>query len=132
MLDSLHIENTGVPIYVQVRDQILAAIGAGTIRPGERMPTMREVAVALKIDLNTVRHAYDSAQETGAIILVRGRGTYVAAHPPELDGESLERKIDRLAHRVIATANAAGINLALLTDRINAIANGQRPKGQSK
>jgi len=66
MLDTLHIEASGVPIYVQIRDQILAAIASGALKPGERMPTMREVAVALKVDLNTVRHAYESAQETGA------------------------------------------------------------------
>ena len=73
MLDSLHIERSGVPIYVQIRDQLLRAIGAGVLKPGERMPTMRQVAVALKIDLNTVRHAYDAlarrpaAQERRAV-----------------------------------------------------------------
>jgi GntR family transcriptional regulator len=131
MLDTLHIENNGVPIYVQIRDQILAAIGAGLLKPGERMPTMREVAVALKVDLNTVRHAYDSAQETGAIVLVKARGTYVADHPPQPDAEKLERRLDRLAHRVIAAAASAGIDPLQLTERINAIANGQRPKGES-
>ena len=131
MLDTLHIENSGVPIYVQIRDQILAAIGAGILKPGERMPTMREVAVALKVDLNTVRHAYDSTQETGAIVLVKSRGTFVADHPPKPDPEKLERRIDRLAHRVIAAAKSAGIDPFLLTDRINVIANGQRPKGES-
>src|SRR5471032_455762 len=102
MLDTLHIETNGAPIYVQIRDQILAAIGSGVLKPGERMPTMREVAVALKIDLNTVKHAYDSAQETGAIILVKAQGTYVAENPPTPDPEKLERRVDRLAHRVIA------------------------------
>ena len=57
-LDRLTLEASGVPIYVQIRDQMLRAIGEGTLRPGEQMPTMRQVAVALKVDLNTVRHAY--------------------------------------------------------------------------
>ena len=131
MLDTLHIENSGVPIYVQIRDQILAAIGAGILKPGERMPTMREVAVALKIDLNTVRHAYEAAQETGAIVLVRSRGTYVADNPPRPDPEKLERRLDRLAHRVIAAAASAGLDPFQLTGRINAIASGQGPKGES-
>jgi GntR family transcriptional regulator len=78
MLDTLHIEDNGVPIYVQIRDQILAAIGAGRLKPGERLPTMREVAVTLKIDLNTVRHAYEIAQESGFITLMPARGSYVA------------------------------------------------------
>jgi GntR family transcriptional regulator len=129
--DIFHIDNNGVPIYVQIRDQILAAVGAGILRPGERMPTMREVAVALKVDLNTVRHAYDSAQDTGAIILVKARGTYVADHPPAIKPEELRQKIDRLAQQTIATAFAAGINPFELTVRINEIANGQEPKGTS-
>src|SRR5580698_4714831 len=90
MLDTLQIEASGVPIYVQIRDQILAAIASGALKPGERMPTMREVAVALKIDLNTVRHAYESAQENGSIVLVRARGTFVAEQPPKIARDRLE------------------------------------------
>jgi hypothetical protein len=62
---------------------------------------------------------------------VKARGTYVADHPPKPDAEKLERRLDRLAHRVIAAAASAGIDPFLLTGRINAIANGQRPKGES-
>ena len=57
MLDSLTVQNNGVPIYVQLRDQILGLIGRGALRPGSQLPTMRQVAVALKIDLNTVQRA---------------------------------------------------------------------------
>ena len=56
-LDRLTLETNGVPIYVQIRDQMLRAIGEGALKPGEQMPTMRQVAVALKVDLNTVRRA---------------------------------------------------------------------------
>src|ERR1700761_7585638 len=100
MLDTLHIEANGIPIYTQIRDQILAAIASGLLTPGERLPTMREVAVALKVDLNTVRHAYDSTQETGAIVLVRARGTYVAEHPPEIADD----RIEKLAQGTAVTA----------------------------
>ncbi len=48
MLDTLHIEANGVPIYVQIRDQILAAIGAGALRPGDRMPTMRQSGTPMR------------------------------------------------------------------------------------
>lgn len=48
------LQDNGIPIYVQVRDQLAAAIGRGQLRPGARLPTMREVSVALAIDLNTV------------------------------------------------------------------------------
>jgi GntR family transcriptional regulator len=127
MLQTLHIEASGVPIYVQIRDQILAAIASGALKPGERMPTMREVAVALKVDLNTVRHAYEAAQETGAVELVRARGTYVAEHPPKID----ENRLEKLAQTTAVTAYNQGINLRDLINRLNEIANGQKATGES-
>ncbi|MGB8608589.1 GntR family transcriptional regulator, partial [Bradyrhizobium sp.] len=84
MLKSLRLDNSGVPIYVQLREQILRNLGAGVLDRGDQMPTMREVAVALKIDLNTVRHAYDELERMGAITLVRGRGSFVAQPPPAM------------------------------------------------
>jgi GntR family transcriptional regulator len=57
LLSTLRLDSSGVPIYVQLREQILRSLGAGVLAGGEQMPTMREVSVALKIDLNTVRHA---------------------------------------------------------------------------
>ena len=125
MLDTLHIEANGIPIYIQIRDQILAAIASGVLKPGDRLPTMREVAVTLKIDLNTVRHAYDSTQESGAIVLVRAQGTYVAERPPEVNDDRLEK----LAQNTAVNAHNQGINLRDLIQRLNAIADGQRAKG---
>ena len=69
VLDGLTLGSAGVPIYVQLRDQLLHAIGDGVLAPGDQMPTMRQVAVALKVDLNTVRHAYDELERAGAIKL---------------------------------------------------------------
>jgi GntR family transcriptional regulator len=125
MLDTLRLEANGVPIYLQIRDQILAAIGAGTLRPGDRLPTMREVAVALKIDLNTVRHAYEAAQESGAITMVRAQGTYVAEQPPSVPSDEQAEKLDRFAHQTIAAAGAAGLDPAALGRRITEIAQGR-------
>src|SRR5579863_2990134 len=88
---------TGVPIYVQLREQFLRAIGAGLLKPGDQMPTMRQVAVALKIDLNTVRHAYDDLERRGALTLVRGRGSFVAEPPPVMGGAAHAIETDNLA-----------------------------------
>lgn len=110
MLPSLHIEDHGVPIYVQIRDQFLHAIGSGLLRPGEQLPTMRQVAVALKVDLNTVRHAYDELVDSGAVVVIRARGTYVAEKPPPVDAARRNRKIQGLAQQVVALATAAGLD----------------------
>src|SRR4051794_14675091 len=96
MLAAIRIEDTGVPIYVQLREQFLRVMGAGVLNPGDQMPTMRQVAVAFRIDLNTVRHAYDELEQMGAVTLVRGRGSFVAQPPPAMDGAAHEQEADRL------------------------------------
>jgi GntR family transcriptional regulator len=121
VLDTLQIEQSGVPIYVQIRDQFMRAIGAGLLKPGERMPTMRQVAVTLKVDLNTVRHAYDALARTGAIDVQPARGTFVAEPPPPSSVATSTRRLDDLAHRTIASARAGGLDPIELARRIIAI-----------
>ncbi len=122
LLKSLRLDNSGVPIYVQLREQILRNLGAGVLTRGDQMPTMREVAVALKIDLNTVRHAYDELERMGAITLVRGRGSFVAQPPPAMGVRAQAVQIDSLAKQALATAATMGIDPVALADRIKALA----------
>ncbi|WP_168212897.1 MULTISPECIES: GntR family transcriptional regulator [unclassified Bradyrhizobium] len=122
MLNTLRLESSGVPIYVQLREQILRQLGAGVLAAGDQMPTMREVAVALKIDLNTVRHTYDELERIGAITLVRGRGSFVAKPPPALGARAQQAQTDGLAKQVLATAATMGIDPVALADRIKALA----------
>jgi GntR family transcriptional regulator len=121
LINSLRLDSSGIPIYVQLRDQMLRGLGAGVLRPGERMPTMREVAVALRIDLNTVRHAYDELERIGAITLVRGRGSFVAEPPRPLNARAQAQQVDGLAKQTIATAAAAGVDPVALAERMIAL-----------
>jgi GntR family transcriptional regulator len=97
-------------------------MGAGLLTPGDQMPTMRQVAVALKVDLNTVRHAYDELERLGAVTLVRGRGSFVAEPPPARGGQAQATETDNLARRTLAAAAALGVDLRALTQRIAALA----------
>ena len=106
MLEQLVLHNNGIPIYVQLRDQLAVLIGRGFLKPGERLPTMREVAVALRIDLNTVQRAYAELERDGLLTLVRGRGTFVAETPPARDHKP---SVDALAAKVVAQTMALGI-----------------------
>ena len=108
MLAGLTLQNNGVPIYVQLRDQIAASVGRGMLKPGERLPTMRQVAVALSIDLNTVQRAYAELEREGIIGMVRGRGSFVAEPPPARPARAVA---DGFAAQVAAQAQAAGIAL---------------------
>ena len=119
MLSALRLEETGVPIYVQLREQLLRAIGAGLLQPGQQMPTMRQVAVALKIDLNTVRRAYDELERLGVVSLARGRGSFVAETPPPAQAQE-DRTLD-LARQTLAAAAAARVDPAALAHRILAL-----------
>ena len=109
MIPPLQLEDNGVPVYVQIRDQMLGAIGKGMLRPGEQMPTMRQIAVLLKVDLNTVRHAYADLERTGAIVIVRAKGTYVAERPPPVDEDRYSKRVEEVAQQAIAMANVAGV-----------------------
>jgi GntR family transcriptional regulator len=117
LIKTLSLNQNGVPIYVQLRDQIMRALGARLLGPGDQMPTMREVASAMKIDLNTVRHAYDELERIGAITLVRGRGSFVAERPIDASADHT----DDLARQAIAMAAAVGVDPLALADRITVL-----------
>jgi GntR family transcriptional regulator len=85
------------------------------------MPTMRQVAVALRIDLNTVRHAYDALARTGALTIQPARGTFIAERPPLNDLSAQTALLDDLAQRTIASARANGIDPIEVAQRIRDI-----------
>ena len=72
MLERLVLHDNGIPIYVQLREQLAALIGRGLLKPGGRLPTMREMAVALRIDLNTVQRAYAELERDGFLLWCAG------------------------------------------------------------
>jgi len=110
MLDGLTVQDNGVPIYVQLREQILAMVGRGLLKPGQQVPTMRQVAVALKIDLNTVQRAYAELERDGVLAKQQGVGTFVtAAAPPP---RNTRRAAQYFAHKVAAQAKGQGLALA--------------------
>jgi GntR family transcriptional regulator len=109
MLDHLTVQNKGVPIYVQLREQILALIGRGVLKPGSQLPTMRQVAVHLKIDLNTVQRAYAELERDGVLTKSRGVGTFVTEAPPP--PRNSRKQVQDFAFRVAGEARGAGIAL---------------------
>jgi len=116
MLQGLAIQNNGVPIYVQLREQILAMIGRKVLRPGEQVPTMRQVAVALKIDLNTVQRAYAELERDGVLAKQRGVGTFVTDTAPP--ARNTRKLVQEFASRVAGEAKGAGIPLSDLADAL--------------
>jgi len=82
---------------------------------------MRQVAVELRVDLNTVRHAYSDLEQTGAIVILRARGTYVAERPPVMDVAKQSKRVESLAQQAIAVANAAGVDPVDVAEKMTQI-----------
>ncbi|HSS15259.1 MAG TPA: GntR family transcriptional regulator [Rhizomicrobium sp.] len=119
MLDQLALQDNGIPIYIQLRQQILALIGRGLLKPGMQVPTMRQVAVALKIDLNTVQRAYAELERDGVLAKQRGVGTFVTETPAP---RNTRKQAQDLAFRVAAQAKGQGIALDELVDALARLA----------
>lgn len=75
---------SGVPTYLQIMDQIKNLIAVGRLRPGERLLPIRQLAVGLGINFNTVAHAYKELNREGVISTRRGQGSFVSEQPDQL------------------------------------------------
>jgi GntR family transcriptional regulator len=90
---------SGEPIYTQIVDQLHRRIAANELKPGDQLPTVRELADELDVNFNTVARAYRILDEMGAISTQQGRGTYVI-EPGEADQMTLEAITRRFAAEV--------------------------------
>jgi GntR family transcriptional regulator len=68
---------TGIPIYAQIMEQVKHQVEAGVLRPGNQLPTVRQLAADLRVNFNTVARAYRLLDEAGIISTQHGRGTYI-------------------------------------------------------
>jgi len=83
------------PVYQQIVDGIKAAVAAGWLKPGDRLPSVRDLAVSLAINHNTVAKAYQELERSRVIEVVRGRGTFVA-NPGQKPPPDVEERIEKL------------------------------------
>lgn len=110
--------STGIPVYRQLIDQVHAALSAGALAPGDRLPTMRQVAVDLAINPNTVVRAYKELEIRGILTTQQGTGTFIAERPTQADDGERVRKLYALAAEVAARTGAAGYTLQELIERL--------------
>jgi GntR family transcriptional regulator len=92
---------SSVPIYIQIEDNIHSLIAAGQLQPGEQLPTIRELAADIRVNLNTVARAYFELDKEGVITTQRGKGTFVSGVP---DQKQIEKKRQKLLQSIIQSS----------------------------
>jgi GntR family transcriptional regulator len=113
---------SGLPIYIQVVECIKERIAGGWITPGEQLPTVRSLAMELRVNFNTIARAYRILDEVGIISTQQGRGTYVMNIPPPEVSEKIRQKaLKALTQRFLADAERLGAS----PDELNQILKGQ-------
>jgi len=100
------------PIYAQLDRGLRAAIATGRLQPGEQLPTVRELAVDLRVNANTVARVYAELERAGVLETRRGVGSFVSATPVQArPPREHERRRRAFVTRLLADAAAAGFTL---------------------
>ena len=116
------------PIYAQLERGLRAAVATGRLRPGDQLPTVRQLAVDLSVNANTVARVYAELERAGAIETRRGVGSFIRATPAEAHPpREHERRLRAFITRMLADADRAGFTVddviaALSADRLSQVA----------
>ena len=111
--------SNAVPIYRQIIQQIEYAILSGRMKPGDRLPTIRSLAVDLKTNPNTIAKAYGELEIRGILATQVGSGTYISDKKPVIEDDSLNRKIREVLGRFMQDMRDLGVEKRELTALIN-------------
>ena len=102
---------SGIPIYLQVVERIKERLAAGQLRPGEQLPTVRALALELRVNFNTIARAYRIMDESGIISTQQGRGTYILELPSPEAAENIRlQALEDLTQRYLADAERLGVS----------------------
>lgn len=120
----------GLPIYRQIANQIRYLVASGLLEPGEEIPSIRSLALQLKVTPNTVVKAYRELEWTGVLEKRAGAGTYVKADPTPLAKRERDRIIEQRIDALLAEAHQLGFSadelLGVLVRRQEAMARESR------
>jgi GntR family transcriptional regulator len=102
---------SGVPFYRQIIEQVKFAIARGDLAPGDRLPTVRQAAVDLSINPNTVIRAYRELEIEGVLETQQGSGTFVGQRKPQVDQLERQRMLNQILTELLARASGYGFSL---------------------
>jgi GntR family transcriptional regulator len=102
---------SGVPFHRQIVDQIRYGIASDRLMPGEQLPTVRELAVHLQVNPNTVRKAYSELEILGILDTQQGTGTFVSDQQVEIGAAEKQRMLGQICDELVARGNQYGFTL---------------------
>lgn len=111
--------HSGVPVYRQLIDQVRGGIAAESLRAGDQLPTVRQLAVDLAINPNTVMRAYRELELGGLLETHQGTGTFISNKKLGKKTAERERQLGQIAGEFAARAGAAGFTLEEVIDRMS-------------
>jgi GntR family transcriptional regulator len=107
---------SGVPIYIQIMEQIRQQVSAGELKLGDQLPTVRQMATDLRVNFNTVARAYRMLDEAGIISTQHGRGTYIWEQPSAETLQNLrQQSLQALTRHYLSQAHRQGHTRAEVT-----------------
>ena len=107
-----------MPVYRQLIDQVRSGIASGSLIAGDQLPTVRQLAVDLAINPNTVMRSYRELEFGGLLETHQGTGTFITKKKLEKNSAERERQLGQMAGEFAARAGAAGFTLEDLIDRL--------------
>ena len=110
--------HSGVPVYRQIIDQVRSGVASGSLRAGDQLPTVRQLAVDLAINPNTVMRGYRELELGGLLETHQGTGTFIANKKVEKNSAERDRQLGQMAGEVAARAGAAGFTVEDLIERL--------------
>ena len=110
--------HSGVPVYRQIIDQVQGGMAAGTLVAGNQLPTVRQLAVDLAINPNTVVRAYRELELGGLLETHQGTGTFISEKKVVRNSAGRERQLAQLAGEIAARAGAAGFTVKELVEQL--------------
>jgi GntR family transcriptional regulator len=120
--------HSGVPVYRQIMDQVRGGLAAGTLLPGDQLPTVRQLAVDLAINPNTVVRAYRELELGGLLETHQGTGTFIAERKAAKDNAARDRQLAQIVGDCVARAGAAGFTVDELIEQLRALAEKPAPR----
>ncbi len=110
--------HSGMPVYRQLIDQVRSGVASGSLTAGDQLPTVRQLAVDLAINPNTVMRAYRELELGGLLETHQGTGTFISQKKLEKNSAERERQLSQMAGEFAARAGAAGFTVEDLIDRL--------------